>query len=671
MANAKKREDPFPDSVSPMLAALIKEPFDSPEFVHEVKWDGYRIIAFVRNGKVRLDSRSGLNYTSKYSPVVNALKNFQHDFILDGEVVVLNDDGLPDFDALQKNLKPDHLVYYVFDLLYLDGVNLMDMPLEVRKEQLETLISYNPVIRYSDHFTDGLELYKNMEKIGMEGIVSKRWKSLYVPGQRGNNWYKVPTVKRQEFVIGGWVESDARSFRTLLFGAYEGKDLKWIGHAGGGFKDKEMPGILKKLRSLEIKKSPFVNEVEYSEGEPHWVKPVLVGNFKFAAWTASGKIRKPAIFLGFREDKNAKDVVREVPKDTVDVEKNKTAASKSKASKHHRYLNEDTNWKVADKIKVEQREVLDLTNCAIELTDVDREIWNGFPKGRLIQYYHEVCSLILPHIKNRPQSLNLKLNGAGGPTTFIKDMEGRQPECAEVFSDKRRVHKAGKRNVIDYLVCNNEETLLFMINEGCIDVNPWASTVADIEKPTYLWIDLDPTIPEELKGDQKLKAEDEGFQKAITVAQATKKILDKHKLKGLLKTSGKTGIHVYVPCSAFQFEQARAIAYKLCDEIHAVVPKISTRSELKSHRGSNVYIDAGQNDYADTLAAAYSVRPYHLPTISTPIEWKELNAKLDRRAFTIDTIMKRIKKKGDMFIDTLDVSIAEKNSRILEKFLQP
>src|SRR5688500_8274238 len=218
--------------------------------------------------------------------------------ILDGEVVVLSEEGRPNFDALQLyNGHETPIKYYVHDILYQEGCNIMHLPLTQRNAILAEIIMVNEVLKYSDHFEDGPWLFNQMEEHGMEGIVAKKSDSPYKPGERGKNWLKIPTEIRQEFVIGGWVESDrGRPFASLLFGAYKGNEFEWIGHGGGGFKDAEMPVILKKLKALEQSKSPFANNVD-SPGVIHWVKPELVANFKFATWTKSGKIRKPAIFL--------------------------------------------------------------------------------------------------------------------------------------------------------------------------------------------------------------------------------------------------------------------------------------------------------------------------------------------------------------------------------------
>lgn len=310
------RKAPMPPVVIPMLCTLTKQPIEDPDYLFEIKWDGYRIISFVNKGKVRMNSRSALDYTSKYPPVVTALKQLGKDIVLDGEVVVFNEEGIPDFDALQLyNGHNTPITYCVFDVLWYNGYDMMQVPLIERKEMLKKILEGNSILRFSESFDDGMGLYNLMLEHNLEGIIAKKKDSTYIPGSRGYEWLKIPTRKRQEFVIGGWAESlNGRAFRSLLFGAYEGKKLKWIGRSGGGYKEREMPGILRQLKALETDKSPFDNPVLDTKGAiVHWVKPELVANFEFATWTKSGRIRKPATFLGFRKDKKARQVVREVP----------------------------------------------------------------------------------------------------------------------------------------------------------------------------------------------------------------------------------------------------------------------------------------------------------------------------------------------------------------------
>lgn len=309
----KGKKSAFPKSIKPMLCALVKEPFNDEHFLYEVKLDGYRVIAYVKKNEAKLNSRSGLNYSKYYKPVVDELASFSFDLVLDGEVVVLNEKGEPDFDSLQKYKGDAPLVLYAFDLLWYKGYDLMGLSLEQRKEILLQTLPQSDTVKYSDHFDDGLQLFALLKQKGMEGIIAKKRDSKYQPGKRGKDWLKIPIEKRQEFVIGGWTESESGSaFRTLLFGAYEKGKLKFIGHAGGGFKENEKPAIKEKLKKLELRKSPFINKVD-AETEVHYIKPKLVANIKFATWTQSGRIRKPAIFLGFRDDKEPKEVVEERP----------------------------------------------------------------------------------------------------------------------------------------------------------------------------------------------------------------------------------------------------------------------------------------------------------------------------------------------------------------------
>jgi bifunctional non-homologous end joining protein LigD len=640
-------KSPPPGKISPMLCTLTKQVTENKSYIHEIKFDGYRIVVHCRKAMVQLSSRSGLDYTSRYPGIAAAFKKLRLNCIIDGEVCALNKEGLPDFDTLQKPAATTALVFYAFDILWCENYNLMQLPLLQRKQILSDVIKGNKAILYSDHFSDGQALFRHMQELGMEGIVSKRSDSFYIPGERGSDWLKTPAEIRQEFVIGGWVESDRRAFRTLLFGAYKNNRLEWIGHAGGGFKHRDMPVILQKLKSLAVKKSPFANEVEY-EGVVHWVKPVLVGNFKFATFTKSGRIRKPATFLNFRQDKNAEEVTREIP---VQAPQKDNTEPKKKLPP----LSKDSNWRKIEKQNNGETEKLEFEDCSIDVYDIDRSIWKGISKIQLIQYYHSVSKIMLPHIENRPQSLHVKLNGANAPGLYIKDMEGRQPECSEIFSVERKHKKPGKRNVIDYLVCNNEATLLYMINLGCIDVNPWTSRATNPGHPDYVIIDLDPS--------------DNDFAKAIVTGQAAKQFLEENKIKSFVKTSGKTGLHIYLPCRGYTFPQARSIAENICSGIHELVPDITTTNVSISSRGTKLYLDPNQNDYADTVAAPYSARPFHLPTVSTPLEWKEVTKKLDPTLFTIESIDKRIKKKGELFIGVGDPAIAQKNRKPLSRFL--
>jgi bifunctional non-homologous end joining protein LigD len=647
----------MPGFVEPMQATRIEEPFNDESFIYEVKFDGYRIIARIENGNVKLFSRSGLDYTSKYPPVAEALSELNFDAIIDGEVVVLDESGNPNFDKLQKYGEGDTIAFYVFDLLWLDGYSMLRAPLVDRKRALGIILENDDVIKISDHFEDGIQLYEAIKSHGLEGIVAKKKNSIYEPGQRVKTWFKIPTEIRQEFVIGGWTESEsARSFRSLLFGYFENGKFIYAGHSGGGYKENEMPKILARLKKLEVKKQPFVGTVE-TDTNTHWVKPEIVAEFKYATTTASGKIRKPAIFLGFREDKKASDVVREI---SIPLESD--TASKSSGKKPVIKTSADSNWPELEKQKITSRTVHTFNGRQVELTNIEKPIWDNFTKAHLLMYYHSVYPFIIPHLKDRPESLHIKHKGIKAKGLYIKDMEGREPGWAEIFTDRRKHPKPGKRDIIDYLVCNDEATLQFIVNLGCIDINPWTSKIISPEKPDYIIIDLDPTI----KDEEKFETE---WPKVIETAAATREFLKKSKLIGFPKTSGKTGMHIYLPCQGFEFKEARIIAENICDQIHLLVPSNTTREFYKENRGTKLYIDGNQNNYSDTAAAPYSVRPFHQLQISTPLEWKEINDQLDPANFTVQVIVDRLKKKGDLFRGVHEKKIASANSKSLNKFL--
>lgn len=657
----------IPERVEAMNCTLIKEPFNNPDWTYEVKLDGFRIIATKKGDAVNLFTRARLNYSKYYPAVVEALKDIQYDAVVDGELVVLDENGKPNFDLLQKYREGMPIVYYLFDVVWLNGYDVTQLKLTERKALLKQILPQNEIVRYSDDFEDGEMLYEQIKTMELEGIIAKRKDSKYQPGKRVKDWLKLPTEIRQEFVIGGWTESESgRPFRSIVFGAYDNGELKFVGHSGSGFQDKVMKEVIDRLKPLEIKKKPFVDEVDH-ETTPHWVKPELVGNFKFATWTASGKIRKPAIFLGFRDDKNAKDVVREVPisgKDEEKVIKEKPQADvKIVEAEPSEFAKpkvietaEDSNWPMIENEAITTQDIFNIEGRDVTITNIEKQLWSDVTKSDLIIYYHNIASYILPYLKDRPQSLHIKNINAGAPGLYIKDMEGRQPDWADIFTTARKHKKKGKRNIIDYLVCNNEATLLYMVNLGCIDINPWTSRTNNYQQPDFVIIDLDPS--------------DDDFKKAVETAKAAKQFFDANQLKAFPKTSGKTGIHLYVPCIGFSFPEARKIAEHICREVNLLVPDITTTEVTISKRGSKLYIDPNQNDEADTVAAPYSVRPYHHPSVSTPVEWKEINDKLDPLQFDIKSIFKRLEKKGDLFQKVGDKKIAIANSKVLKRFLQ-
>ncbi|MEN6624420.1 MAG: non-homologous end-joining DNA ligase [Smithella sp.] len=304
----------MPHNIQPMLATLIKQPFDHPDWIFEVKWDGYRALAEVRDGKVSLYSRNGIGFEQRFAPIYEALKKLRFEAVLDGEIVVLNDQGYPDFQKLQYYQKsPDgFLVYYIFDLLYLEGHDLMTLPLLSRKEILKKILPVSPHLKFNDHVNhDGIMFFNAAGEKNLEGIVAKRAQSFYQTGKRSRDWLKIKTQQTQEGIIGGFTEPRGarKNFGALVLGVYEGEDLIYIGHTGGGFGEKKLDEIQNKLNSLITKTCPF--KIKPKTNTPVvWVKPELVCEVAFHGWTGEGLMRQP-VFLRLREDKNAREVVRE------------------------------------------------------------------------------------------------------------------------------------------------------------------------------------------------------------------------------------------------------------------------------------------------------------------------------------------------------------------------
>jgi bifunctional non-homologous end joining protein LigD len=663
----KGKRSAAPSKPSPMLATLTDQPFDHADWLFELKWDGYRCMAILNENNVQLRSRKNISFNNEYAAIEEALKKLKLKAVIDGEVVVLNEKGHPDFEALQNwGRSPEgHIHFYVFDIIWLNGYDLTDLPLYERKQILKKIITSDSIVRYTESIKEkGISFYELAREKELEGIIAKKKNSLYLPGKRTRDWLKMPVTKRQEFVVGGWVESDSgREFKSLLFGYYKNGKLYYFHHGGGGFKENELPATLKEFKKLEIKRSPFVNDIDY-EGVFHFMKPVKVAEFKYTKLTKAGKIRHPAIFMGWRKDKDPKEITLDEPVKINDVateeaeiksQKSKVKTQKRQAVARRIKTDPESNWPEIEKIPVSSEQMFEFNRKEVRLCNVEKELWKGITKARLIQYYHSVADYILPHLKNRPLSLHIKHKGPMAPGLYIKDMEGRAPEWAEVFQVKRKHKKPGRRDLIDYLVCNDEATLQWVVNLGCIDINPWTSRTNSDGQPDFIIIDLDPS--------------DDDFSKAIETAKAARSFFNKHKIMGFPKTSGKTGIHLFLPCTGFDFPKARAIAEKICHEIHLLVPEITTTNVTIEQRGNKLYIDPNQNDYADTVASAYSVRPYKLPTVSTPLEWKEINNRLDPKKFTIDTVIKRLKTKGDLFKNVLLEKNRVANAKVLKKFL--
>ncbi|MBC5774769.1 DNA ligase D [Pontibacter sp. KCTC 32443] len=622
--------------IVPMMAKLTDGPFDGDDWIYEIKWDGFRAVAEVEDGKVELYSRNGKSYGETYKPILDSLKQLGQDAVLDGEIVVLNDKGYATFQQLQnyQNTPSQHLYFYVFDLLYLNGEDLRDLPLLERKKRLEELLADElPAVRYSDHVVgNGIAFFKEAQRNNVEGIMAKKADSPYRTGQRSTEWLKIKTHMRQEAVIAGFTEPKGKRkhIGALLLGVYENGKLTYVGQSGSGFNTKSLDALKVRLDKLVQNESPFSGKVK-PNAPATWVKPELVAEISFAEWTNEGIMRQ-AIYEGLREDKKVTDVVRENAIHTTEaVEEAEHQPSATKAN----------IMKSASASKHKNRVTQTIDGQEVAFSSLDKLYWpeENITKGDLINYYQSIADVIVPYLKDRPQSLFRNPEGITKPGFFQKDIT-HTPDWVRTI--KLRAESTGED--VEYLVCDNQATLAYMNNLGCIQLNPWNSRIASLEKPDYMVIDLDP-------GENT-------YDDVVEVALATKEVLDKAGATTFCKTSGATGMHIFMPLGAkYTFDQARDFAHLVAQLVHEKLPKLTSLERSPKERRKQVYLDFLQNSIGQTIASAYTVRPKPGATVSTPLSWDEVKPGLTPEAFTIHNVPDRIKQEGDLFKGVLGEGI--------------
>ncbi len=603
------------DRVKPMLAELTDAAFDRKDWVFEAKYDGYRAMADCSGkGEVDLYSRNLLSFNEDFAPIADQLKKVNHDCLLDGEVVAEDKEGISRFQLLQnyKREKKGGLHYYVFDLLRLDGQDITSLPLLERKKLLEMLIKKLKLkqVHYSPHVVGyGLRFFEQAQKKGWEGIIAKQAESTYQTNNRSHDWLKMKITREQEAVIAGITEPKGgrKFFGSLLLGVYNNGSLEYVGNCGTGFNHAGLKELYEKFKPLFINKSPFAERMPASKAV-QWIKPKLVCQVKFTEWTGDGSMRHP-VFLGLRKDKAAKEVKREIPRA---MKKKDTAETTN-----------DTDYeKKVGKVN-------------LKLTNQQKLYWpdEKITKGNLLKYYESVADVMLPYLKDRPESLHRFPNGIKDAGFFQKDQDvAKLPEWVRT----EKVYSESNKENIDYLICNDKAHLLFMANLGCIEINPWNSKIQTPENPDWMVIDLDP--------------EDISFKEVIKAALETRRFFDKLEIESYCKTSGATGLHIYVPLAAkYDYEIVKNFAQLVAQHVNDKLPDTTSILRMPQKRKKKIYLDFLQNRRGQTLAAPYSVRPRPGATVSTPLEWSEVNAKLDPANYTIHNTLARLDKKGDLW----------------------
>lgn len=623
----------MPSDLKPMLASITGEPFNHDNWLFEIKWDGYRSLAYLKDGQVQLRSRNNNSFNQKYLAVYGALKNWPVNAVVDGEVVILNNEGRSDFKALQEwqYEQRGEIFFYVFDILWLDGVNLINLPLSERKGILKQIVPDAGIIRYSESIDEyGIDFYNIAKQNGLEGIIAKQKDAVYQPGTRTKSWLKIKVEQKHEAVICGYTKNkdSDRLFSSLVLGVYENKELKFIGQVGTGFNQAMQTDLMKKMKPLVSTSCPFA-KIPTTTAPTVWIKPSLVCEVKYTELTSVGVMRHPS-FQGLREDKTITDINNE----EVFVKEKKEAGKSQKIPK------EKPGDELVDTNK--EKAMVTINNHDLKLTNLKKIFWikENISKGDMLNYYYRIAPYLMPYVKDRPQSLNRFPNGIEGESFYQKNMAGKVDKWIKTF---RRFSESANEDK-DFMICTDEASLIYMINLGCIELNPWHSRVQTALYPDWSVIDLDPgTI---------------SFDKVVETALVTRKVLDALQVPSFPKTSGSTGIHIYVPLGAkYNYDQSKQFAELIAHLVHEELPSFTSIVRNPEKRKDKIYIDYLQNRPIQTICAPYSIRPKPGATVSAPLHWDEVKSGLRTEQFTMKNIFNRVEKEGDLFSGILKKSI--------------
>ena len=671
-----KKTSQFPLSVKPMLAGHTDTPFDNKDWVFEVKWDGVRAI-LLRNkakGITEIQSRNGKNITHRYPEITKAIDSVvenNESIVLDGEIVVLNKEGIPDFQMHQKRMNVESqrdieflsndipATYFVFDILYIDGRNVEDLQLSDRRKILNSLIAEGSKrICISEYIEqEGKALFKSVIERRLEGIVAKHKHSKYHEGIRSSAWLKIKAILTQDCVVIGYTKGEGNRqdyFGSLILAAYDDKGkLHFIGHSGSGFGFDQLKQTLTVMQRLRTDNNFCpVDFVPYTNSKPTWLRPELVAEVKFSGWTQDMIMRAP-IFLRFRYDKQSTECLIEQVQQEMD----------------HDII---YDGKGKNNEEVEEEKEFSPSPHEQNFSNLGKIYWpstgrvkKGLTKADLIEYYDKVSKYILPHLRNRPLSLKRYPDGITGKTFYHKNWIQEKPDYAKTI----QVFSESKKDIINYLICNNKQTLLWLANLGCIEMHSWYSRVHDfnacnstancsdpsaldeqkcgLDTPDFVVFDLDPYI---YSGKEKEGEEPEynvkGFKATVDIALDLKDLLGELHIKSYVKTSGKTGVHVFIPVAPiYGYNQTRTFAEIIGKMLSQRNPGKITMEWNSSKRKGKVFFDYNQNSKGKTLASIFSVRPTKSASVSMPVEWSELSD-VQPADFTLINVPEIISAKG-------------------------
>ncbi|MEZ4273387.1 MAG: DNA ligase D [Myxococcota bacterium] len=613
----------------PMLAQSVDAPFTDPNWIFELKYDGFRLFAVRENNRAHFFYRSGIDSTAIFPDLLLSATRLPYSrLVLDGEVVVLDADGRPSFQRLQKRVQLSRQIdiasaaaehpasYLVFDILQLEAFDLRSLPLLQRKAILQRILPRFGRLRFVEHISEiGEAMFEKIAALGLEGIVAKRSDSPYTAG-RTADWLKIRRERNDDFVVVGFSppKGSRRGFGALHLGAYDADKLIYTGRVGTGFSDQQLQDIHRLLEPHIVKEPPCIGPIPKNPAHT-WVAPQYVCEVGYKERTADGLLRHPR-FLRWRDDKLPEQC--QLHHGVDEAAPALPLAAPSPTTGLSETQEKQTNF-----------------------TNLDKIFWpqNGYTKGDLITFYETVADWLLPYLRDRPVVLTRYPDGIAGKSFYQKDA----PNWVPTWVRTQRIWSEHAQREIDYFVCEDVETLVFLANLGTIPLHVWSSRVSSLAQPDWCILDLDP--------------KEAPFSDVVRIARHIKQLCDTIDLPTFIKTSGSTGLHVLIPLGGqCTYEQSRHLGQLISHVVAKELPDIATTARHIASRGDRVYLDFLQNRHGQLLASPYSVRPLPGAPVSTPLRWSEVNSRLDLQAFTLRTIPKRLKRqKKDPLLDVLVV----------------
>ncbi len=617
---------------APMLATLAQvEATDAADWCFEVKYDGFRALAAVRAGKVALHSRGGHDLSERFPALVQALAALgDHEVVLDGEIVALDDAGRSRFQLLGKGHEER---FVAFDLLWRDGEDLRGLPLETRREALERLLArVKPPVMLAERVEGtARQALAQARRHAWEGVMAKRMGSVYAPG-RGAAWLKLKVQANQEVAIVGYtpMANDRPEIGALLVAVREDGAWRYAGKVGTGYSTEVRRDLLQRLSRDRVKRSPVKDAPLVRDALRHeqalWVKPRHVAQVAFTEWTEDGRLRHPS-FQGLRQDKRPEDCVRERPRQAP-------VRPRAAARGPHRR----TGSKSRPTKRAAGRTATARVQRApsVELTHGDRVLFpdRGYTKADVSAYFRDVAPLMVPVLAGRPLTLQQWPQGIQAPGFFRQDVEGTPDWMTTVAlrHESRRV---------SHVVVDRPESLLWLANHSALTLHMWSSRVPHLAQPDWVVFDLDP-------GPRGT------FEELIELTLGLRRYLERLELTSVPKTSGKRGLHVLVPLApGHTYAQTRTFAHQVFEALAQEFPELATTERAKTRRGGRLYLDADQNAWGKTVVAPYALRPLPHAPVSTPLRWSEVTRRLDPTRFTLRTLRRRLDRVGDLFAPAL------------------